>query len=71
MDLIQFTFNKGTLGAVFPPQKTSAVVPLSRPTKVSEVDAVFCPAKYVFALNSLNLAGKFLLGYNKKFFVVQ
>ena len=69
MDLVRFTFNKGTLGGVFLPQKTSVVVPLSRPSKVSEVDAVFCPAKYVFALNSLNLAGQFFLGFNKKFFI--
>jgi len=69
MAITPFAFNKGTLGAVFPPQKTSAVVPLSRPSKVSEVDAVFCPAQYVFSLNSLNLAGKFLLGFNKKFYV--
>ena len=66
---ITFTFNRGTLGGVFPPQKTSAVVPLSRPSKAGEVDAVFCPAKYVFALISLNLAGQFWLGFNKKFFI--
>ena len=69
MAITPFAFNKGTLGAVFPPQKTSAVVPLSRPSKVSEVDAVFCPTQYVFSLNSLNLAGRFLLGFNKKFYV--
>ena len=69
MAITPFAFNKGTLGAVFPPQKTSAVVPLSRPSKVSEVDAVFCPTQYTFSLNSLNLAGRFLLGFNKKFYV--
>ena len=66
---VTFTFNRGTLGSVFPPQKTSLVVPLSRPSKAGEVDAVFCPTKYLFSLNSLNLTGQFWLGFNKKFFI--
>ena len=66
---IPFAFNRGKLGSVFPPEKTSLVVPLSRPSKAGEVDAVFCPTKYLFSLNSLNLTGQFWLGFNKKFFI--
>ena len=66
---IPFAFNKGIVGGVFPPPKTSAVVPLSRPSKAGEIDAVFCPTQYVFLVSSLNMAGAFWLGFNKKFFI--
>lgn len=66
---IPFAFNRGKLGSVFPPQKTSLVVPLSRPSKAGEVDAVFSPTTYVFVLNSLNLTGDFMLCFYKKFYM--
>ena len=69
MDVTPFVFNKGIHGGVFPPSKTSSVVPLARPSKIGDVDAVFCPAKYLFSINSLNLTGQFLLGFNMNFFI--
>ena len=69
MVLTPFVFNKGVIGGVFPPSKTSSVVPLVRPSKICEVTAVFCPSKYLFSINSLNLGGELLLGFNKKFFI--
>ena len=64
-----FTFNKNFKCAIFPPTKTQRVTPLQRPSKISEVDAVFCPAPYIFAINSLNLTGQFQLNFRKNFFI--
>lgn len=66
---IVFTFNKNIKCAVFPPIRTQRVTPRRRPSEISEVDAVFCPAFYTFAITSLNLAGRFQLNFRKNFFI--
>jgi len=64
-----FTFNKVYKCEVLPPSKTQRVVPLQRPSRISEVDAVFCPATYRFTIRSLNLIGQFQLNFKKAFFI--
>ena len=66
---IVFTFNRNFKCAIFPPTKTQRVTPLQRPSKISEVEAVFCPASYTFAISSLNLTGQFQLNFRKNFFI--
>jgi hypothetical protein len=66
---IVFTFNKNYECSVFPPARTQRVTPLQRPSKIAEVNAVFCPATYTFEIKLLNCVGQFELNFQKNFFV--
>ncbi len=66
---VRFSFNKMLQGMVFPPTKTHRVVPLRRPKEVAEVEAVFCPATYAFAIAPIGLQGQFRLSFEKEFFI--
>lgn len=64
-----FTFNKNYKCELFLHTKSQRVAPLQRPSKIAEIDAVFCPATYSFEIKSLNCVGSFELNYQKNFFV--
>jgi len=66
---IVFTFNKNYKCELFLHTKSQRVAPLQRPSKIAEIDAVFCPATYSFEIESLNCVGSFELNYQKNFFV--
>jgi hypothetical protein len=69
MVLTPFAFNRSEIGAVFPPSQNHQIIPLSKPTKPTEVDAVFCPAWYSFVVISLNLQGEFYLSHKNDFLI--
>ena len=69
LPLIPFAFNRSEIGAVFTPSQNYQIVPLSKPSKRTEVDAVFCPAWYSFVVLSLNLEGTFYLNHKSDFFI--
>ena len=64
----EFTFNKNVKCEIFLHTKTQRVAPLQRPSKIAEIDAVFCPAIYSFEIKSLNCVGRFELNFQKNFF---
>jgi len=64
-----FTFNKNYKCELFLHTKSQRVAPLQRPSKIAEIDAVFCPATYSFEIKSLNCVGSFELNFQKNFFV--
>ena len=71
MDHIRFTFNGGVLGEVYPPLDPGPILALQRPEYQSEIDAIFCPATYVFSVDSLNITGSFELNYDGEFYIVE
>jgi hypothetical protein len=63
-----FIFNRSVKCEIFLHTKTQRVAPLVRPSKIAEIDAVYCPAIYSFEIKSLNCVGRFELNYEKNFF---
>jgi hypothetical protein len=70
MDQSRFIFNGGVLGEVYPPLDPGPILALQRPKHQSEIDAIFCPATYVFSVDSLNITGSFELNYDGEFYLV-
>ena len=70
MDQSRFTFNGGVLGEVYPPLDPGPIFALQRPEHQCEIDAIFCPATYVFSVDSLNITGSFELNYDGEFCIV-
>jgi hypothetical protein len=66
---IEFSFNRTNKCLIFAPNRTQRVAPLQRPSKIAEVEAVFCPATYRFAIKSIALAGQFQLNFKKNFYI--
>jgi hypothetical protein len=70
MSVVMFKFNKNISCQLLGPDgKPQRVIALQRPKKIAQVDAVFCPAKYWFAIYPLHIAGNFHLNFNNKFFI--
>lgn len=69
MTTVPFAFGGGTLGVVYPPVDPGPLLALESPEEVSEVPAVFCPAEYVFAVESLNLTGSIELSFDDEFVI--
>ena len=70
MDQSRFTFNGGVLGEVYPPLDPGPIFAVQRPEHQCEIDAIFCPATYVFSVDSLNITGSFELNYDGEFCIV-
>jgi len=70
MDQSRFKFNGGVLGKIYQPLDPGPILALQRPEHQSEIDAIFCPATYVFSVDSLNITGSFELNYDGEFYIV-
>lgn len=71
MDQSRFTFNGGVLVEVYPPLDPGPILALQRPEHQCEIDAIFCPATYVFSVDVLNITGSFELEYDGEFYIVE
>jgi hypothetical protein len=71
MDQSRFTFNGGVIGEVYPPLDPGPILALQRPDHQCEIDAIFCPATYVFSVDSLNITGSFELNYDGEFYLIE